>query len=379
LLRIEKQFINYTGEHKTFPAGIRFDDLRIKYVTTTDSTPKRIFKLISPDKQKHNDHNLRELTFLIPLNGKNYDVTISKNLEGIHGLTKLVIKTTVITILIIIASSLLVNKFVFRRLWRPFYDSITALDKFQLGKRNNLKLPETSTDEFKFMNTNLNKLADRVAKEYLVLKEFTENASHEMQTPLSIIRSKLDLAIQEAQLSEHQSDILKSAYAAIKKLTNLNRSLLLIAKIDNNQFVSFDTINLKIKVKEKIIQFEELWNNKIIISYQLDDSSIYANPDLIDLLLNNLISNSSRHNLQGGNVFIALNNQMLTISNTGKQQALDASRLFKRFYKETPESDTNGLGLAIVKQICEISGIAITYSFAEKKHSFTLRWTNNIG
>jgi len=218
-------------------------------------------------------------------------------------------------------------------------------------------------------------MAAKVNKEYLILKEFTENASHEMQTPLAIIRSKLDLAIQDQHLSEVQSVTLRSAYASVKKLTSLNRSLLLIAKISNNQYSNSTVINIKDKLYDKIIQFQELWKDKLTVTYNLDDAGITANPDLVDILLNNLFSNASKHNIQQGEVMIELTGTMLEIKNTGRPAPLDETRMFQRFYKVSLEDENNGLGLSIVKQICDLSGISSSYSFSGNIHAFTFKWT----
>ena len=375
LTKIEKRIRSYVELHKAFPIEQSLDDLRISHVQTDHPSQTRRFRLIDPSHQPgKNPHSLRELIFFLQLDDQWYEVTVARNLEGTNSFAKLVIKASIITLLVVVIASASVNRFLFRKLWQPFYSSISALNNFQLGKRNPILLPKTKIDEFNFMNANLEKMTGRIEKEYIVLKEFTENASHEMQTPLAIIRSKLDLAIQDQNLSEKQSITLKSAYAAIKKLTSLNRSLLLIAKIENNQFAEVNTIKLKAKLEDKILQFQELWEGKICITHRLGDAMIDANSDLIDLLLNNLFSNCSKHNIPNGNIFIELNGNSLAISNTGKPAPLDPARLFTRFYKQPGDVDNNGLGLSIVKQICEASGIVPTYSFHENRHTFILKW-----
>jgi signal transduction histidine kinase len=377
LTKIEKHIRAYVEQHKAFPAGPSLDDLRISYVQTDKASQGRNFVLIDPPRQAgKKGHSLRELHFYLQMDQKWYEVIIARNLEGTNSFAKLVIKDTIVTLLVVIIASVLVNRFLFRKLWQPFYASITALHNFRLGKKSRIVLPETNIDEFNFMNASLEKMTARAEKEYIILKEFTENASHEMQTPLAIIRSKLDLAIQEQDLSEKQSATLKSAYTAVKKLTSLNRSLLLIAKIENSQFDEISTIDLKAKLEDKILQFQELWGEKIGITHKLDDAMMSANSDLVDLLLNNLFSNSSKHNIQNGDIFVELNADCLAISNTGKPAPLDPGRLFTRFYKEPGDGENNGLGLSIVKQICDVSGIVPSYSFSGNRHVFVLKWTD---
>jgi signal transduction histidine kinase len=246
---------------------------------------------------------------------------------------------------------------------------------FKLGKVKEVELPHTTIEEFAFLGGNLKETIQKAEEEYQSLKEFTENASHELQTPLAIIRSKLDLYIQRDDLSEAQSEELKEIYFAVKRLSRLSSSLLLLTKIENQQFDQVSAINLRQKIEEKVQQFQELWkNNELRLYYQLEDTTINANGDLIDILLNNLLSNASRHNLKGGIIEIHLKADQLTVSNTGSLKALDSKRIFRRFYKEKAHGEHNGLGLSIIKQICEQSHISIVYFYKDGKHGFQLEW-----
>ncbi len=336
------------------------------------------FRLVEPTiATKPHAHLQRELSFYVQVKSQGYNVVITRNLEGSNSLLRMIIRATIVTILILLTASLLVNRLVFRRLWRPFYDTLQSLNYFHLGRNNRVQLPITSIDEFNFMNANIEKLKVRLDNEYTSLKEFTENASHEMQTPLSIIRSKIDLTIQDQGLSEKQTITLGSAYAAVKKLSSLNKSLLLIAKIENNQFEANEILDIRKKLNDKIRQFQELWNTEIKIGSILEEASLTGNADLMDILLNNMFSNASKHNIPGGKINIELRPCYLSISNTGKSQALDSTRLFKRFYREASNGEHNGLGLSIVKQICELSNIQPAYHYKNGLHTFIFIWQYN--
>ncbi len=378
LTKIEKRIEDYVHLHHAFPDVEPMDDLRISYTKTDQAGGTPGFRRIPPIAGKNSD-NIRELTFFMELEHRWYKITVSRNLEGMKANALMVVRTAAIILFIIILASVLVNRLVFRKLWQPFYASISAIGRFQLGSHSVMDFPDTRIEEFNFMNDHFRKMAANVNKEYLILKEFTENASHEMQTPLAIIRSKLDLAIQDQQLSEVQSATLQSAYASVKKLTSLNRSLLLIAKISNNQYSNNTVINIKDKLHDKIIQFQELWKDKLNVTYDLSDAGITANPDLIDILLNNLFSNASKHNIQNGKVMIHLTGTTLEIKNTGQPVPLDETRMYQRFYKVSLGDENNGLGLSIVKQICDLSGITSSYSFSENMHAFTLEWARPTG
>lgn len=248
---------------------------------------------------------------------------------------------------------------------------MNAMRDFNLVKTRMLDFPKTSTNEFSFMNKSLLFVADKAKQDYLLLKEFTENVSHEIQTPLSIVRSKLDLMIQEESLSQKQSELAKEAYASIKKLSRLNQSLLILAKIENQQFTNKEKMNLKEKAEEKIEQFRELWqSNQITIASELNESFCFINPELLDILLNNLFSNASNHNIPNGFIKINLAKNKLTVSNSGSPIPLDKNKLFTRFYKPSINSNNNGLGLSIIKQIAMASGINISYDCDGNTHSF---------
>ena len=373
LVKIEKRIEDYVQVHHAFPVEDSLDDLRISYAETSQAGGPPSFRRIPPTQGKNSD-NIRELTFYLQSGHQWYRVTISRALEGMKATALMVMRTALVTLFALIIASLLVNRLLFRRLWKPFYASIAAIGQFQLGKHHVADFPDTRIEEFNFMNDQFKRMAAKVNKEYVILKEFTENASHEMQTPLAIIRSKLDLAIQDQHLSEEQSTTLQSAYASVKKLASLNRSLLLIAKISNDQYSGSAVIDIKYKLYDKIIQFQELWKGQLHVTYELSDAGIYANPDLIDILLNNLFSNASKHNIPNGKVMLRLTAGTLAISNTGKPVPLDETRMFQRFYKGSLQDENNGLGLSIVKQICDLSGISPSYSFSGNIHAFTLQW-----
>src|ERR1700730_11608000 len=366
-------FVRQTG-HLPVPDGM--GDVRVHYAlvprtaTGIHSTLVNLF-----DSTENAFGTFRKFVFTLPVNGQIYEVTLARPLEGTQRLSITIILVTLSTILLILITSILISRTLLHRLWQPFYLTIAAMRSFKLGKVKEVSLPQTSIDEFEFLNDNLKDTIQRAEEEYQVLKEFTENASHELQTPLAIIRSKLDLFIQREDLSEAQSEELKEIYLAVKRLSRLSGSLLLLTKIENQQFEQVSVINLKEKIEEKVQQFQDLWkNNQLNLHCEMQEAIIRSNADLTDILLNNLLSNASRHNIKGGSIDIHLQAHQLTVSNTGSSKPLDPKRIFKRFYKEEAHSHHNGLGLSIIKQICEQSGIQITYFYKNGKHVFKLNW-----
>ncbi|TKT92846.1 sensor histidine kinase [Dyadobacter frigoris] len=371
-LRIE----NYVAINGKLPAIGVTDETEVTYLPLTTAVgPDRFETRRLLDKVENKRHNYRQLTYSQQVTEKHYAITLSKPIEGTKMLTKTVALITLIMLLAVIGSTILLNMVILRRLWQPFYDSLSVMKTFKLGKKLIPDFPKTAIEEFNYMNKLLEETFINAETDYQVLKEFTENASHEIQTPLAIIRSKLDLVIQEEGLSQKQTQALQSVYSGIKRLTKLNQSLLLLAKIENHQYAEKSTVDIKEKIEEKLSQFQEFWqHNQIEWKTNIQPFMIESNPELIDILLSNLISNAGRHNREGGVIMITLQNNELIIGNTGSMEALDPKRLFRRFYKQVQHSQHNGLGLSIVKQICDQLDIAIRYSFLENRHQFTLKW-----
>jgi signal transduction histidine kinase len=376
LERVYARIQDYINKHNRLPEVNSFDDMGIEFEKT--GAPVNSAHFLTTKKnipEQHKDHISRQLVSGVRINNVFYKITITSPLEGTRHMTRVILVITITTIFLIILVSVLFNRYVLSRLWKPFYESLRLVRRFKVDSPAPILFPETGTDEFAFMIDNLKIATVRGAEDYQLLKEFTENASHEIQTPLAIIRSKLDILIQDGKVTETHGETVKAAYRAVKKLSRLNYSLLLIAKIDNQHFDNKSALNLHSKLEEKLFEFRELWQgNNITVESDLAATEITANHELIDILLNNLLSNATKHNIRDGKINIELRPSCLSIINTGAPGALHSGRLFKRFYKEIPNSENNGLGLSIIKQICDASATTPSYRFSGNTHAFVLSW-----
>lgn len=376
-LKIEQHEIEtYVKEHNVLPEPIPVKDQKITYIRSKELLGKRKFTTIAGfDKDDKKKNSYRTLQFDLLAHGEMYRVTVAKSLQATDDLIASILLISSITILAMLVVSMVINRVLLKRLWKPFYDTLNLIKKFKLDKKEALNFSSNGVEEFAFMNETLQKATRQAQQDYLLLKEFTENASHEMQTPLAIIRSKLDLLIQE-NLSEKQTKTLQPAYEAIEKLSRLTQSLLLLAKIENNQFAATSLVDLKRKIEQKIDAFNELWQNqKLVVSTSLEPVCVNMNNELADVLLNNLFSNATRYNVADGFIRVNLSEKQLTVANSSLQNKLDERRLFSRFYKPSEGKGHNGLGLSIIKQICDVSAFRIHYSFAEQQHAFTIDWS----
>ncbi len=375
-LKIEQHEIQtYANKYHQLPEIIPVRDQHISYMAIEKDGGEREFaSMWLKDASEKEPELFRELTFFIDVNKQWYRVTVRKSLEGTDDMIHSIVTITLVTILVILIVSFFINRLVLKRLWQPFYDSLAAMKQFELGKNKRLQFPSTSIEEFSIMNETLGQATAKAHEDYRYLKEFTENASHELQTPLAIIRSKLDVLIQDEYLSEAQSRTVQGAYDAIQKLSRLNQGLLLLAKIENGQYTETAPINVSKKIRGKIEQFTELTASKrLLITTALDETAVVkANPELFDILVNNLLSNAIKYNSEGGNIDIIVEEGLLEISNTAVAGALDESRLFRRFAKSGSAKEGVGLGLAIIRQAAEVSGFETRYVYEDEQHHFLL-------
>jgi len=380
-LKIEQHEIEtYAAKYGHLPEIIKVKDQHITYTAVNSNGGKKAFSTVRMFDEPEKERDIvRQLMFYIEPGGQWYRVTVSKSLEGTDNLLQSIVTITLITILLILAMAFLINRLVLRKLWQPFYETLSAMRGFDLGKKEQLVFPATTIDEFIVMNDTLKQATAKAEKDYLYLKEFTENASHELQTPLAIIQSKLDVLIQDEQLTEPQSRAVQAAYEAIQRLSRLNQGLLLLTKIENGQYADTAAINIAQKISEKIIQFDEMIAAKnITVTKTLDESvNIKMNPVLADILLNNLFSNAIKYNLQGGKIDIIADQGIIEISNSGAATELDAGRIFRRFAKSGQAKDGIGLGLAIVRQAAEVSGLEARYLYEDQQHRFLLVENSN--
>lgn len=292
--------------------------------------------------------------------------------------TKLLIKTIVIALallfLVLLALLIYINYFVSRSAWNPFYQTLESLARFDINQTTPLELPGSVISEFRQLNNALGQMSKKLQRDYRSLKEFNENASHEIQTPLAIIQSKLELLIQNESLTEEQIKIIDSVYEATNRMSRLNQGLLLISKIDNNQFPVAEKINLQLLIEKNLEHFEELISLKTL-QVKVSFSRIFEpemNKTLAEILVSNLLSNAIRHNIEGGLIQVELDQGVLTISNTGNPLSVPPHELFERFRKSDRNSESIGLGLAIVKRIVQFYNYPIEYTFHENIHQLKI-------
>jgi two-component system OmpR family sensor kinase len=270
-------------------------------------------------------------------------------------------------------SLMLVMRFLTRRLWRPFNDTLRKIELFNLEQSDIPQFIPSGITEFERLNSSVYRLMKKDKDSYKSQKEFTENASHELQTPIAVIQSKLDLLMQE-NLNENQSLIVADMYNVFRRLSRLNKSLLLLAKIDNSQYKSTEKVDLLAFLKRRLPLYSVFCGSgEIVLDESSEELSVNANITLLESMLDNLVVNAVRNSKEGTDIIVTLKNHSLSVENQGNgNMALDSAQLFKRFSKNESRSDGHGLGLSIVKAICDYHQWTIKYHFINGRHQFVV-------
>src|ERR1700748_1188654 len=293
-----EEVADYVQLNHRLPKQVDFDSDQTSFTKTDQKVvPRLFFDTTYRSPHGKNTEAGRAISGLITLNGENYKVVVVESKEATEYLIQLITGITLVLIAILLIILVITNRYILDGLWKPFYNTLQQLKAFNIADINSLDLKETNIDEFREFNGAVLTMSSRVKNEYQNLKTFTENASHEMMTPIAVITSKLDTLIQDETLKSEQYTQITDIYAATNKLARLNQSLLLLVKIENDLIQDNCVLNLKEIIDEKLHQFQELIQSKHIgVIQNLQDIEITSSKYLIDILINNLFSNAIKHN-----------------------------------------------------------------------------------
>jgi signal transduction histidine kinase len=373
-IRVEEaEILDNIRTHGQLPPPSDYHDQQITYAPAT-APVQRHYINTTRTNHHHRAEPYRELIFSVPAGSQLYTVTVGVSEEATEDLLALIMTITAGMILLLFGTLFLANRLLLRRLWKPFYQTLAGMRQFNLSSRQALPIRDTLIDEFRDLDEVARQMTGQILKDYEMLKGFTDNASHEMQTPLAIINSRLDLLIQDHEVAETHHRPIQAMYDAIGRLRLLNQSLLLLTKIENQQFTRSDSIDMAPLIEEKLVQLEDPLRDRHLVVYKdLDRLHLPINGYLADILLNNLLLNAIRHNQEGGDLSIRLRESSLRITNSGPALSFDPATIFDRFVKGAHSGGT-GLGLAIVRQICDNYHFPIGYSYRDKMHVFEIQF-----
>ncbi|MCJ7933690.1 MAG: HAMP domain-containing histidine kinase [Chryseobacterium sp.] len=291
--------------------------------------------------------------------------------ELIYDLTTALIVLYILLVVSIVA----VNGYLLNKAMRPFYMILDKLKRYQFGIPADQEHQDYAIKEFEELNREIDEMIERNELVFYQQKQFIENASHELQTPLAIVINKIDLLIQNENLDEKNLNFLTEVKNDLRRMVGLNKSLLMLSKIENSQFNKTSGVDFNKLVRRLVENYEDFIEFKKVTVDIIEKGVFEAdfNQDLADILLSNLLKNAIKYNNEDGTLHIMIENNRITFQNSGSSVPLDKSRIFNRFYKQGSDHTSTGLGLSIIKTIIkQYPGWDISYLFEDQMHYFIL-------
>lgn len=316
----------------------------------------------------------RMLKTVFEVDGKHYEMKVVASAVGKEDMAKELLYSLIFLYIAIVTSGFLINNFLIRKIWTPFYRTLNNLREFKIDKGTPIEATTSEVREFRELNRALVELSDHAIDAYRKQKQFIENAAHELQTPLAISLNKLELLAEDDALADHQLEAIGKVMSTLQRLTRLNKSLLLLTRIENRQYGKIEATSMKDLVKALVSEYQDYATSKGV-TIQLDleqDMVLNVNKDLAAIMISNLLKNAIVHNHDGGSVRLLLSKNTFSISNTGIGKPLDEQLIFNRFEKYSADKNSSGMGLAIVNAIVRLYNYRISYSYGQQLHHFMI-------
>ncbi len=308
--------------------------------------------------------------------GKPYHLEIrTSTVEEDDFLINLAISLLVLYVVIVL-SILIINHYMLGRAWQPFKQILKNLSKYRFGKANSFEAVSSPVSEFNDLNNHISHMIQQNEKVFDNHKRFLENAAHELQTPLAVGINKLELVLENSHLNEDDTVRIVEAKRSLQRMVNLNKSLLTLSRINNQQYAGNDNVLVNTIVRDLLMDYEDVLQYKDIkVDFQeKGEFLVDANTDLMQILFSNLLSNAIKYNLKSGSIAIDISSNAISVSNTSTERALNPDYIFERFYKGNQDHNSNGLGLSIVHTILEkYPTLKIQYAYQNNMQVFEIK------
>lgn len=278
----------------------------------------------------------------------------------------------------VVLTIIVVNAWVISHSMRPLYRLLGWLDRHNINEQTEPIYNPTTVTEFQTLNETIGRYSQRNRELFEQQKQFIGDASHELQTPIAICQNRLEMLCDTDMSEEQMGEVIKTLQT-LEHMSELNRSLLLLSKIDNHQFIDTVPVDMAALVQQAQVEYRRMaTERKVTVVIRAEGRPVWPmNAALAKALVHNLYRNALVHNLEeNGELHIYISTRAITFSNTGTPTPLDKTHIFNRFYKAGGREGSTGLGLAIVAAICRSSGLVVEYDYAEGKHRFILKDTN---
>ena len=273
---------------------------------------------------------------------------------------------------VLVLTILIVTVLVFKFSMKPLYSLLKWLDGYRPGNGTDGFPDEDSVLEFRKLTSAARETIERAENHLERQKQFIGNASHELQTPLAVLGNRIEWMMDNTKLTEEQFTELSKMRQSINRLTRLNRTLLLLSKIDSGHFLDRTDVDIVSIIENELEVYKEIFATKeIVCNTRLPKSFVVPMDEMLaTTMVSNLLKNAFVHSHSGGVVEVSISRGAFSVSNSG-DEALDETRLFDRFYTSGKTGST-GLGLALVKSISDYYDFALNYGFRDGIHCFSV-------
>ena len=337
---------------------ILYKDSMIYIVEKGETEPARILTTIFRDDE-----------------GRYQELTVSTPSIEKRDLENAILRWVILLYVTLLLAIILIMTWVFHRNMRPLYVLLHWLDKYRMGTANEPLVNNTRVTEFRKLNEAAIRNAERNEQLFEQQKQFIGNASHEIQTPIAICRNRLEMLMEDESLSETQLEELMKTHQTLEYITRLNKSLLLLSKIDNGQFTETSELDLNELLQQYLGDYKEVYEYRNITTSVTEHGRfrVVMNESLATALLTNLLRNAFVHNVEGGHIRIETTGHRFTFRNTAATAVpLDKDHVFDRFYQGNKKEGSTGLGLAIADSICRLQHLGLRYFFENNEHCFEI-------
>lgn len=309
--------------------------------------------------------------FFCTLNGKHYQIQLFTSTVESNDLIENMLYLMLGLWIALILTVIIVSRIIISRANKPFYQLLNELKKFRPDSHAMVNFPQTKIEEYRQLNRAIRDLLAKNREVFTEQKQFIENSSHELQTPLAIVVAKLEMLLEKHQNQQEYVSEIASLLNTLNRMKRLNSSLLLLSKIRNCQFPETSAVNLREVVESVLADFEDLAACKQLAVETCGDASLcmQMNRELAHILFANLIKNAIAHNEAGGKIVVACEENAITVSNSGKQAVIN---VFGRYQNIRNDENSSGLGLSIVNAIAGLYKLEVTYRFEQNMHHFRI-------
>ena len=354
----ESLLVEVPEDYAVAHAHERYSDEERYVPERDDEVPARVLRQLFRDRE-----------------GRWYELTVMTPTIEKEDLQEAILSWCVWLYLLLLLSILLVTVWLLYRMMRPLYALLRWLDAYRVGGENPALETTTSVVEFRRLNEAVGRFVDRAEASFERQKQFIGNASHEMQTPLAVCRNRLEMLVDDARtLTPEQLAEIASVQRTLGRLVRLNRTLLLLTKIDNGQFPESSEVDVGAQVRTTAEELGDIYAYRGVTLRLAEETTLIVrmNPSLAESLVANLLKNAFVHGDANGTVDVRVAGRSLEVTNDGAAGPLDGARIFDRFYRATEKEGSSGLGLALVEAVCRLYGLRVTYDYVAGRHRFTV-------